>query len=65
MHPNAKDWDKRNGIPDTSWPNGKNLAVRITPKGRPCDWCGEPVPAGWIHEACAAKERDHYNDIFW
>lgn len=34
------------------------------PKGRPCDWCGEPVESGkFLHDQCREAERDFYLDI--
>jgi CRISPR/Cas system-associated protein Cas10 (large subunit of type III CRISPR-Cas system) len=51
MHDAAKKWDRENPRP--------------VPEGRPCDWCGRPVPRGYIHPECAEKETELYMDIFY
>ena len=35
------------------------------PKNRPCDWCAQNVPLGWIHPECAQKEREKLIDILY
>ena len=60
IHKAAKQWDKdharevaRHVIKDGTF----------VPVNRPCDQCGEAVEQGFIHAACAEKERDFYMDI--
>jgi CRISPR/Cas system-associated protein Cas10 (large subunit of type III CRISPR-Cas system) len=51
MHEKAKKWDEEH-------PNQP-------PINRPCDWCGEIVERGLIHESCLKKEQELYLDIFY
>jgi CRISPR/Cas system-associated protein Cas10 (large subunit of type III CRISPR-Cas system) len=51
MHEKAKKWDEEH-------PNQP-------PINRPCDWCGEIVERGLIHESCLEKEQELYLDIFY
>jgi len=59
MHPNAQEWDKNHGI-DTSChgrQQGHNsLPLNFIPHNRPCDWCGEDNPLGFIHPDCVEIE---------
>jgi hypothetical protein len=41
------------------------LVKGAVPKNRPCDWCGKKVNRGFIHKACAEKERDAWFDILY
>lgn len=58
----AKEWDKKyhNSTAHHIVKYGKFL-----PKDRPCDWCGEKVKSGYIHDACAEKERNFILDILY
>lgn len=63
MHDLAEKWDDKN----------KNKAIHNTvadakflPKNRPCDWCGEPVPSGYIHDGkCQDDECALWMDILY
>ena len=42
MHPHAEAWDLYHFL------GGR----RSVPRNRPCDFCGKPVPEGFIHPSC-------------
>ena len=50
MHEKAKQWDEER--------RQKEL-----PENRPCDWCGELVDIGYIHEDCMEQEREKWSRI--
>lgn len=62
MHQSAAHWDKINADKATAHvvQEGKRLPV-----DRPCDWCGEPVPVGFIHKDCAKKEQAFWFDLIY
>ncbi len=65
MHEKAAEWDKAHGV-DTRWPNGgKYPKNKPLPENRPCDWCGEPVDKGFIHDECAKKEEELWLDLLY
>ena len=60
MHEKARKWDEERGY-DNTWPDATHQWDQDTPPtNRPCDWCGEPVAHGFIHEGCVEKEVDHW-----
>jgi len=66
MHWKAKAWEVAHGV-DTSF-IGSYKAKRPTkdappPENRPCDWCGEIVIRGSIHDECIPKEKAYWMDI--
>ena len=67
MHKNAIAYDRLQGF-DTQFASTSGLPKYpegFLPEGRPCDWCGESVEKGFIHDSCRHSEIDHWMDILY
>lgn len=60
MTPKAKKWDEKYS---KCLDKHKVIKGELVPINRPCDWCGQSVRLGYIHEECLKKERDLWLDI--
>ncbi len=61
MHKAAKKWDRQHG----DFSRNFDCRKHKPPKNRPCDWCGEIVDEGFIHEKCVLKECEKQGDVWW
>ena len=61
MHKKAKEWNTKH-YPDMGGKTPKSLI----PFDRPCDWCGEIVNIGHIHDGkCREEEMKFWMDILY
>jgi hypothetical protein len=66
MHKLAEQWDIEHGfVPSKAIVGPPTPPGRPVPENRPCDWCGEMVEKGYVHDECSKKEAEFWLDILY